>query len=127
VLKVIVDRPRPPSFTFSPNDILLFFNQYAYPSGHVLFVVVFFGFIAYLGWNFLVGLTRWILVSACAILIVLIGPSRIYLGEHWVSDVIGSYLIGTFWLIILILLYEMVLHRMSARREKERGGLSGPL
>jgi undecaprenyl-diphosphatase len=114
VLKVIVDRPRPPSFTFSSNDIFLSFNQYAYPSGHVLFFVVFFGFVAYLSWKFLGGLSRLIILLVCFILIVLIGPSRIYLGEHWVSDVIGSYLMGTFWLIILILLYELVLHRNQA-------------
>jgi len=120
-LKHVVGRPRPPGFIFSPGDIFPSINQYAYPSGHVLFFVVFFGFVAYLGWKFLTGLTRWLLVSLCAVLILLIGPSRIYLGEHWVSDVIGSYLIGTFWLIILILLYELVLHRMSARRKNKRG------
>ena len=58
---------------------------------------------------------RGVAISTCAILIVLIGPSRIYLGEHWTSDVIGSYIIGTFWLIILILLYQMVLHGRSGR------------
>lgn len=116
-LKHVIGRPRPPGFILSPGDIFLTINQYAYPSGHVLFFVVFFGFVAYLGWKFLAGVTRWILVSACAVMIVLIGPSRIYLGEHWVSDVIGSYLIGTFWLVILILLYELVLHRMNPRQE----------
>lgn len=119
-LKHIVGRPRPPGFIFSPGDIFPSINQYAYPSGHVLFFVVFFGFVAYLGWKFLAGLTRWILVSICGILILLIGPSRIYLGQHWMSDVIGSYLIGTFWLIILILLYELVLHRIQIRMQKER-------
>ncbi len=48
------------------------------------------------------GLAAWNNLSICAALILLIGPSRIYLGEHWASDVIGSYIIGTFWLIILI-------------------------
>lgn len=52
-----------------------------------------------------------VVVSGCIFLIILIGPSRIYLGEHWVSDVIGSYIIGFFWLIILIQLYEYA--RMS--------------
>jgi len=113
ILKMLVGRSRPPSFTLSPQDIFLSFNQYAYPSGHVLFFVVFFGFVGYLAWKFLVGWQRWLTVSICASLIVLIGPSRIYLGEHWVSDVIGSYLIGTFWLIILILLYRLVLYRRN--------------
>jgi undecaprenyl-diphosphatase len=118
MLKTIIGRPRPPGFTFSPMDLFQSFNQYAYPSGHVLFFVVFFGFVAYLSWKFLCGLLRWIVLSVCIILIVLIGPSRIYLGEHWVSDVIGSYLIGTFWLIILILLYQLVLHK-TGKQEPE--------
>ena len=118
VLKMLVGRNRPPSFTMNPSDIFQSFNQYAYPSGHVLFFVVFFGFIAYLAWKFLAGWMRWTTISLCAILIMLIGPSRIYLGEHWVSDVIGSYIIGTFWLIILILLYQLVLYRGSGGMEK---------
>jgi len=113
ILKMLVGRQRPPSFSLNPNDIFQSFNQYAYPSGHVLFFVVFFGFVGFLAWKFLAGWKRWITVSICATLIVLIGPSRIYLGEHWVSDVIGSYIIGTFWLIILILLYQLILYRRN--------------
>jgi undecaprenyl-diphosphatase len=114
VLKMLVGRSRPPSFSLDPNDIFQSFNQYAYPSGHVMLFVVFYGFVGYLAWKFLAGWMRWTVISICAALIVLIGPSRIYLGEHWVSDVIGSYIIGTFWLIILILLYQLVLYRRSA-------------
>ncbi len=113
VLKALVGRERPPSFTLNPWDLFPSFNTYAYPSGHVLFFAVFYGFLAYLSWKHLAGRARWIAISVCAVLIVLIGPSRLVLGEHWVSDVIGSYIIGTFWLIILILLYEMVLQRRS--------------
>lgn len=110
VLKVLVGRPRPPTFAMNLYDLIPPINQYAYPSGHVLFFVVFYGFVAYLCWKLLSGWIRRISISICIALIVLIGPSRILLGVHWVSDVIGSYIIGTFWLIILILLYEMVLH-----------------
>ena len=120
ILKMLVGRSRPPGFSLDPNDIFQSFNQYAYPSGHVLFFVVFFGFVAFLAWKFLAGWKRWITFSVCAALIVLIGPSRIYLGEHWVSDVVGSYIIGTFWLIILILLYKMVLYRRTGDRKGER-------
>ncbi|HMK16466.1 MAG TPA: phosphatase PAP2 family protein [Methanomicrobiales archaeon] len=111
VLKTLVGRPRPPTFSLNPSDLFPAFNTYAYPSGHVLFFVVFYGFLAWLSWKHLTGWLRWVSLSVCAALIVLIGPSRILLGEHWVSDVIGSYIIGTFWLICLILLYEMELHR----------------
>lgn len=116
VLKMLVSRPRPPSFTLNPSDVFQFFNQFAYPSGHVLFFVTFFGFCGYLAWKYLSGWLRLIILSICAALILLIGPSRIYLGEHWASDVIGSYLIGTFWLIILILLYQLVVYRKIIKR-----------
>jgi undecaprenyl-diphosphatase len=110
VLKVLVGRPRPPSFSLNPADFFVSFNQFSYPSGHVLFFVVFFGFLAFLAWMHLSGWWRVLSMAVCGALIVLIAPSRIYLGAHWASDVIGSYLIGTFWLIILVLLYLMVLH-----------------
>ena len=117
VLKVLVGRPRPSSFSLNPADFFASFNQYSYPSGHVLFFVVFFGFLAFLAWMHLSGWQRVISMAVCGALIVLIAPSRIYLGAHWASDVIGSYIIGTFLLIILVLLYLMVLHH--------RDGVSG--
>ncbi len=111
ILKILVGRPRPPTFVMNPFDLFPLTDRYAYPSGHVLLFVVFYGFVAYLSWKLLDGPVRWISVSVCAALVVLIGPSRILLGEHWASDVIGSYIIGALWLIILILLYRVELHR----------------
>ena len=113
-LKMLVGRPRPPLFSLNPADFFLAFNQYSYPSGHVLFFVVFFGFLAFLSWLHLIGWMRLIAIAACGALIVLIAPSRIYIGAHWASDVIGSYIIGTLWLIILVLLYLLMVHRRSA-------------
>jgi len=113
VLKVLVGRPRPPSFSLGVHLLFPSFNQYSYPSGHVLLFVVFYGFVAYLAWKYLAGRSRWIVIAVCAALIILIGPSRLVVGAHWASDVIGSYLIGTLWLIILILLYLMVLFRRA--------------
>jgi len=112
-LKVLVGRPRPPSFSLNPADFFLAFNQYSFPSGHVLFFVIFFGFLAFLSWLHLTAWMRLITIAACGALIVLIAPSRIYIGAHWASDVIGSYIIGTLWLIILILLYLLMVHRRS--------------
>ncbi len=117
VLKVLVGRPRPPTFAMNPFDLFPLTDRFAYPSGHVLFFVVFYGFLSYLSWKLLAGRARWISVSVCAALVVLIGPSRILLGEHWASDVIGSYIIGALWLIILILLYQVAVRRRSNRSE----------
>lgn len=106
ILKVLVGRPRPPLYLSNLADLFLAIDRYSFPSGHVLFFVVFFGFVGYLGWVHLSGWLRTFLVSLCGFLIVLIAPSRIFLGAHWASDVIGSYVIGTLLLIILILLYQ---------------------
>jgi len=105
ILKVLVGRPRPPLYPPNPVELFLAIDQYSFPSGHVLFFVVFFGFMACLGWVHLTGWLRWLVPGVCAFLIVAIAPSRIYVGAHWASDVIGSYVIGTLLLIILILLY----------------------
>ncbi len=107
-LKVLVARPRPPYFFLDPANIFQSVNQYSFPSGHVLFFVVFFGFIAYLAWLHQTGFARIIIIAICSALVMLIGPSRIYLGAHWASDVVGSYIIGVLWLSVLILGYQLV-------------------
>jgi undecaprenyl-diphosphatase len=106
VLKEIIHRTRPFPATENASGFLQSINQYSYPSGHVLFFVVFFGFFAYLAWIHFAGRARVIVIAICGALIVLIGPSRIFLGVHWASDVLGSYIIGTIWLFVLILAYQ---------------------
>jgi membrane-associated phospholipid phosphatase len=110
-LKDIIHRTRPFPITESTAGIIQNINQYSYPSGHVLFFVVFFGFFAYLTWLNFKGRARIIIIATCAALIILIGPSRVYLGAHWASDVAGSYIIGTIWLSILIFAHQLVIHR----------------
>jgi membrane-associated phospholipid phosphatase len=106
VLKELIHRTRPFPVTENVSGFLQSINQYSYPSGHVLFFVVFFGFFAYLAWIHFAGRARVIVIVICGALIVLIGPSRIFLGVHWASDVLGSYIIGTIWLFVLILAYQ---------------------
>jgi undecaprenyl-diphosphatase len=74
VLKVLISRPRPPAFFQNPTDFFLSVDQYSFPSGHVRFYVVFFGFVAFFAWSFLYGRARWFAVVICTSLIVLIGP-----------------------------------------------------
>jgi membrane-associated phospholipid phosphatase len=111
LIKVLVARPRPPYFLPDPADTFQLINQYSFPSGHVLFFVVFFGFIAYLAWLQETGPARITLIAACGALILLIGPSRIFLGAHWASDVLGSYIIGVLWLSVIILGYHLVSYK----------------
>jgi undecaprenyl-diphosphatase len=106
VLKELIHRTRPFPIDQNATGIIQSINEYSYPSGHVLFFVVFFGFFAYLAWIHFAGRARLIVIAICGALIVLIGPSRIFLGVHWASDVLGSYIIGTIWLFVLILAYQ---------------------
>jgi membrane-associated phospholipid phosphatase len=119
VLKVLIGRPRPPSFLGNPGDFFSSVDQYSFPSGHVLFYVVFFGFIAFLAWSHLTGYVRWLIIATCGFLIVLIAPSRVYLGAHWASDVIGSYVIGVLWLVMIILGYLMAGRGSGVLSKKE--------
>ena len=110
-LKEIIRRVRPFPVAENASGLIQSINQYSYPSGHVLFFVVFFGFFAYLAWRHYTGSLRAIVIAICLALIVLIGPSRVFLGEHWASDVVGSYIIGTIWLFIMILAYQWSVRR----------------
>ena len=110
-LKEVIHRARPFPLAENATGLIQKINQYSYPSGHVLFFVVFFGFFSYLAWMHFTGRVQMIVIIICSTLIVLIGPSRIFLGAHWASDVIGSYIIGTIWLFVLILAYQEVMRR----------------
>jgi len=106
VLKELIQRSRPFPLDQNATGLIQSINEYSYPSGHVLFFVVFFGFFAFLAWIHFAGRTRVIVIAICVALILLIGPSRVFLGAHWASDVLGSYIIGTIWLFLLILAYQ---------------------
>ncbi len=110
VLKELIHRTRPFPVAQNVTGFFQSANQYSYPSGHVLFFVVFFGFFAYLAWIHFTGRGRVIVIAICGVLIVLIGPSRVFLGAHWASDVLGGYIIGTLWLFLLILAYQRARH-----------------
>ncbi len=111
VLKDLIQRPRPFPLDQNAPRLIQSINEYSYPSGHVLFFVVFFGFFAYLAWIHFAGWARVIVIAICGALILLIGPSRVYLGAHWASDVLGSYIIGAIWLFLLILAYQWATRR----------------
>lgn len=111
VIKELIHRTRPFPLNQNATNILHTINEYSYPSGHVLFYVVFFGLFAYLAWKNFAGRARVIIIAICSALIVLIGPSRIFLGAHWASDVLGSYIFGTILLLVLILAYKWAIRR----------------
>ena len=91
-LKLAIGRPRPSS------DLVQVIEQsdgYSFPSGHVMHYVVFLGTLAFiLSANMKPGLARWLVQGAVVLLLLLMGLSRIYLGVHWLGDVVAGYAFG---------------------------------
>ena len=103
-IKVLVDRPRPSA------DVVIVLNQlsdFSFPSGHVLFFTVFFGFMIFLAFTLLKrSWWRTILLIVLGGMVSLIGVSRVYVGQHWASDVMAAYLLGSLWLTLTVLVYR---------------------
>jgi len=76
-------------------------TTFSYPSGHALGSVVLYGFLAYLLAIRLPGHRGVIYVGAIALCLA-IGFSRLYLGVHWPTDLIGGYIIGFLWTSICV-------------------------
>lgn len=104
ILKLAVNRPRP-----SPDLVEVFVTEKGsgFPSGHAFFAVVFLGLLAYFVFTHVRkrGL-RVLALLGLLTLILLIGASRVYLGAHWSSDVLGGYLVGAVFLALLVWLYR---------------------
>lgn len=115
-LKYLVNRPRP---TTRLVDVFQAATGQSFPSGHVMSYVAFFGLLFSFGVILLSGSRWWhkLVLIIPAFFVVFVGPSRIYLGDHWASDVLGAYLIGGVILGITIWVYLNL---------KARGVLTGP-
>lgn len=104
LVKDLVQRSRPLSSSVNVVSIL---NSYSFPSGHVMFYLGFFGFIVFLSYTLLKpSVKRTLLLIIFGSLIVLVGISRVYLGQHWASDVLGAYLLASLTLIATISFYR---------------------
>jgi membrane-associated phospholipid phosphatase len=106
ILKVLIDRPRP-----SPDlvNVLADFSNNSFPSGHAFYSMIVFGITGYF---VLIKVRNKILKILVIVLLgflgLFVGFSRIYLGAHWPSDVIGGYFAGGLFLFILIWLYDWI-------------------
>jgi membrane-associated phospholipid phosphatase len=103
LIKTRVLRPRPTADLVRVTSDL---EEASFPSGHVVHYVTFYGFLYYL--VYIHFKQRWFrtgLLGTLAGLVLLVGPSRVYMGHHWPSDVAGAYLVGTLWLGVIIVAY----------------------
>ena len=113
-LKVVIHRPRPPYAA-----AFLHYSSWSFPSGHAMGSLVGYGMLAYV--LLVLGprnrRTQQLIVAATAVVVVTIGVSRLYLGVHYFSDVVGGYAAGLLWLSVCISAVEITRRwRASALR-----------
>lgn len=108
-LKLVFTKTRPHLW-----NQLIVETTFSFPSGHALGASIMYGFLAYLLATEFPRFSRLIYVFMIG-LILMIGFSRLYLGVHWLTDVIAGYLVGSLWLItcIYILKRNLVAHDES--------------
>lgn len=101
LLKLYFERARPDMHR------LIEIGGYSFPSGHAMNAFSFYGILAFLVWRHVStssGRTAVILISS--LMIAAIGASRIYLGVHYPSDVIGGYLASGLWISTVIWVFQ---------------------
>lgn len=97
ILKMIIQRPRPSGFN------IIIESGYSFPSGHSMVSTAFYGFLIYLTYkNVKNKIVRNVVCVLLFLLILLIGISRVYLGVHYASDVIGGFLISVSYLMVFV-------------------------
>ena len=110
LLKRILQRPRPTEYRIIEE------SGYSFPSGHSMISMAFYGYLIYLIYKYVENKNvKWILISLLSILICLIGISRIYLGVHYTSDVLGGFLISISYLVI----YISAVNNVFCRKEEK--------
>ena len=116
-LKDLIGRPRPSAdllrVTGDSSDA-------SFPSGHAVGITALFGLLFFLlpavvPWRPL----RWLLQAGCLLLVVAVGPARVYTGVHWPSDVLGGYLLALLFLLPAVMLYRAV---RTSKAASEAGG-----
>lgn len=112
VLNLAVGRPRP-----ARQDWLVTVDGHAWPSGHAATSVLALGLLVALLWPGLGTAARRVAVAAAAVLALAIGLSRVYLGVHWPTDVVGGWLFGVVWLSWSVLVL------VALRAQRTRGTL----
>jgi membrane-associated phospholipid phosphatase len=121
LLKYLIHRPRPSAGIV---HIIVKSLGYSFPSGHVMAYIAYFGLLFTFGVILFQGRHWWrtALLIVSAAFVVLIGPSRVYLGDHWASDVLGAYLIGGVLWGLAVGLYVPLKERgvLETRRSRAR-------
>src|SRR3989344_6260660 len=101
-IKIFVNRARP-----SADMAYYLETSKSFPSAHAAIALAFFGFVAY----YLIKQTseknqKSAVIFSATLLVLLVGFSSLYLGEHYLSDVLAGFIVGGMWLIIGIIIRQ---------------------
>jgi len=97
IVKAAVGRVRPPTSVWIGH-----YTGGAFPSGHATQSIAFYGMLAIVASARASGHARALLWASAVLIVLLVGASRIYLGAHWMSDVLGGWSLGVAWLSVLL-------------------------
>jgi len=97
-----VSRPE----VFGCEVLTTYTDKYAFPSGHVIFITIFFGLLTYYSVKHFHEWWAKIVLPISLLLVISVGYSRIYLGAHWYLDVMAGYFIGWAIFVISTILYK---------------------
>ncbi|WP_066366697.1 phosphatase PAP2 family protein [Neobacillus fumarioli] len=95
---------------------------YSFPSGHAMSAFTVYVILSFLLWRHIPS--RWgrtLLIIFSTVMILGIGISRVYLGVHYPSDIIGGYLASGFWLTVAIWFFQYYKEKRYNKREKHEG------
>ncbi|MBA3905423.1 MAG: phosphatase PAP2 family protein [Pseudonocardiales bacterium] len=113
LLKLVLERARPPI-----ADHAVAVSSESLPSGHATMSTVVIGTIVVLAWSGRSVGERTAMVLAAALCVGAVGATRVYLGVHWLSDVLAGWPVGAAWLAVCVLLWT----RWRAREPRAREG-----
>ena len=106
-LKSLLDRPRPDYALLDPIP-----DGASFPSGHSLHAFLLFGLLLWMVGELVESrVLRLSIQGLLGIMILAVGVSRVYLGVHWPSDVIGGFVMGGFSLVALLWIRRKLVHR----------------
>ena len=115
LFKLVIEQPRPPTTLV---DIIIPIGGLGFPIGHAYFAAMTLGMLIYFVLhNVSSRPLKVALVLVFAFIMLLVGYSRVYLGDHWLSEVIESYFIAGGFLLLMTVFYEQI-KESRIRRQK---------